>query len=83
MRSDDVLSVLSRIFPDGAGSDIVTLGWVKGLVVQGNPKMYRCPRCGFTLRGHTIPAVPNLEGNNEQTNNPSGREAGPEGLPLP
>ena len=36
MRSDDVLSVLSRIFPDGAGSDIVTLGWVKGLVVQGN-----------------------------------------------
>jgi DNA-directed RNA polymerase subunit RPC12/RpoP len=47
------------------------------------PKMYRCPRCGFTLRGHTIPAVPNLEGNNEQTNNPSGREAGPEGLPLP
>ena len=36
MRSDDVLSVLSRVFPDGEQKDIVTLGWVKGLVVQGN-----------------------------------------------
>jgi ATP-binding protein involved in chromosome partitioning len=36
MRSDDVLSVLSRIFPDGEQRDIVTLGWVKGLVVQGD-----------------------------------------------
>ena len=36
MRSDDVLSVLSRVFPDGEQKDIVTLGWVKGLVVKGN-----------------------------------------------
>ena len=34
--SDDVLSVLSRVSGNAEGVDIVTLGWVKGLVVQGN-----------------------------------------------
>ena len=62
MRSDDVLSVLSRIFPDGAGSDIVTLGWVKGLVVQGN-------QVGFVLDipHKDAPQLPTLKDRAEST----------------
>jgi ATP-binding protein involved in chromosome partitioning len=36
IHSDDVLSVLSRVSGNAEGVDIVTLGWVKGLVVQGD-----------------------------------------------
>jgi len=54
--SDDVLSVLSRVSPDGEQRDIVTLGWVKGLVVQGN-------QVGFVLDipHQEAPQLPNLK----------------------
>jgi ATP-binding protein involved in chromosome partitioning len=56
MRSDDVLAVLSGVVPDRAGSDIVTLGWIKGLVVQGK-------QLGFVLDvPHSVaPQLPTLK----------------------
>ncbi|MFM7630323.1 MAG: P-loop NTPase [Alphaproteobacteria bacterium] len=56
MRPDDVLAVLSRISPDGGGGDIVTMGWVKGVVVQGD-------QMGFVLDvpHHHAPQLPDLK----------------------
>ena len=62
MCLDDVLAVLSRVSPHGAGGDIVALGWVKGLVVQGD-------QVGFVLDvPHPLaPQLPSLKDQAEAT----------------
>jgi len=59
--------------------------YTKKVVASNNikrPKMYRCPKCGHTLKG--FPSGVNTEITEDgQTSQPNGRETGVEGQSLP
>ena len=59
--------------------------YTKRVVVSENvkrPKMYRCPKCGRTLKGFPS-GVKSEVLEDGQTSQPNGREAGPEGHAIP